>query len=72
MSTANDVTFIEHDKQTIEYNNSLKYFVRGNITVWLTHCFTGLYSVALFTLKVTTYLLVWLNPNYSNKKPAVQ
>ena len=63
MSTANDVTFIKYEKQTIEYNNSLKYFVMGNITVWLTHCFTGLDSVALFTLKFTTYLLVWLNPN---------
>ena len=33
----------------------------GSITVWLTSIFTGLDSVALFTSKLTKYLLALLN-----------
>ena len=34
-------------------------------------CFTGLDSVPVVTLKVTTDLLVWLNRNQSNRRSAV-
>ena len=40
-----------------------KYFLRGHIPVQLSSCLTGLDSASLLTLKLTTYLLIWLNQN---------
>ena len=41
----------------------LTYFVRGSITVQLNNCF-GIRCFVM--LKLSTYILVWLNPNYLN------
>ena len=41
----------------------LTYFVRGSITVQLNDCF-GFRCFVM--LKLSTYILVWLNPNYLN------
>ena len=40
------------------------YFVRGSITVQLASCLTGLDSATFVTVKLTTELLIWLNPNH--------
>ena len=50
----------------------LTYFVMGSITVRLTSYLTGLDSAVLQMFKSTTYLLIWPNPNQSNRRSAIQ
>ena len=48
----------------------LTYFVRGSILVWLTSC---LFGFDCFTcVELETDLLVWSNPNQSNKRSVIQ
>ena len=50
----------------------LAYFVRWSITVRLASCFVCLDSAGLLLFKWTIALLVWSNPNQSNRRSAVQ
>ena len=51
---------------------TLTYFETGSITVRLTSCLTWLGFSCFVCVQFTTHLLVWPNPNQSNRRSAVQ
>ena len=62
----------ECESPPITTRPGLTYFVMGSITVRLTSYLTGLDSAVLQMFKSTTYLLIWPNPNQSNRRSAIQ
>ena len=46
---------------------------RGSISVWLMSCLVFLFGFSYFTyVEIATALLVWSNPNLSNRRSATQ
>ena len=52
--------------------HKLTYCTRGSIPEWLTSCFTCFGFSCFAHVELTTYLLVWSNPNQSDRWSAIQ
>ena len=52
--------------------HKLIYCTRGSIPEWLTSCFTCFGFSCFAHVELTTYLLVWSNPNQSDRGSAIQ